>query len=145
VFFACEGLVAVFDERDDEEEYVVITPGDFKERAVGLGEMGSKMAKDERKWMRTEGQAMRQAANDMLETAKEAIHMGDPSDPAVQAYWARHRTNRTIKVSLSAGSDEAGYPELPKVDLGKFTGRTTDAGDPLETAGAILMRGLLLP
>lgn len=142
VFFACEGLVAIFDERTQDEEYIVITPTDFKARAEGLAVTGKLMAKEgDEKWMRSEGRGMLAAANDMIETVKEARRMGDPSDPLVQAYWARHRRNDTIRVQLSAGSDAAGYPELPDVSLGKLTGRTTDPGDPLETAGAILIDG----
>jgi len=135
VWFACEGLIAIYDERTHDEDYLVVTPTDFAARAKGLGEMGQKMAKGDQKWMRTEGQAMRAAANEMLESVKEARAMGDPSDPAVQAYWARHRSNSTVRISLSAGSDPEGYPDLPEVPLGKFTGRTAEPGESL--AGAV--------
>ncbi len=141
LFFACEGLVAMFDERTQDEEYIVITPADFKERAEGLAVTGKLMAKGDEKWMRSEGREMLAAADNMIETVKEARHMGDPSDPRVQAYWAKHRRNDTIHVTLSAGSDSSGYPELPDIPLGKFTGRATGPGDPLETAGAVLVGG----
>jgi cytochrome c1 len=141
VFFACEGLVAMLDERAQDEEYIVVTPTDFKARAEGLAVTGKLMAKGNEKWMRSDGREYLAAANDMIETVKEAQSMGDPSDPLVRAYWARHRRNDTIRVQLSPGSDVAGYPELPDIPLGKFTGQATDPGDPLETAGAILIDG----
>lgn len=141
VFFACEGLVAMFDERTQDEEYIVITPVEFEARAEGLAVTGRLMAKDDEKWMRSEGREMLAAADNMIETVREAQHMGDPSDPLVQAYWAKHRRNDTIHVQLSPGSDAAGYPELPDIPLGKFTRRAADPGEPLETAGAILIDG----
>jgi len=134
VFFACEGLIAMYDERNPEEEvYLVVTPGEFEERAHGLGTWANEMGKGDEKWMKQEARMGKQAANDMLETVKEARYMGDPSDPAVRAFWARHRRNSSIQISLSAGSNPEGYPELPDVDRGPNTGRTADPGEPLGT------------
>lgn len=133
VCFACEGLVAIHDDREDVDGYIVLRPSEFRERIVALVQFAKKMVKDDRKWMRQEGRQCLADCQAMMETIKEARDMGDPSDPAVQAYWSRHRTNRSISVSLSAGSDPAGYPELPKVDRGPRTGRTADPGDPFET------------
>ena len=139
VFFACEGLIAMLDERTHDEEYVVVTPDDFQKRAQGLADLGKPMAKDSQKWMRTDGRAMLAAANDMVTTVKEAEHMGDPSSPAVRAWWQKHRRNSTV--SFSEGSDPAGYPTLPEMPVGKFTGRTADAGAPADTAGGIIIGG----
>lgn len=139
VFFAVEGLVSLYDEREQEETYRVITPRDFQERAYGLAALATKMVKGPEKWMRSDGRASLLAARNMMATVREARDMGDPSDPAVQAYWAKHRRNRMIRVSLSAGSDVAGYPTLPQIPLGRDTGRRAAAGLPLaaaDTAGA---------
>jgi hypothetical protein len=126
VFFACEGLVAMLDEREANETYIVILPDDFKERAEALGVLGMKMAKDDRQWMRQDGRSLVNDVNGMLEAVKEAKYMGDPSDPVVQAYWTRHRSNSKIQIGLHAGTDHAGYPRLPDVALGPATGRTAE-------------------
>ena len=133
-FFACEGLVVIFDERVPErEDYIVVTPADFYNRAVGLNSMGKRMVKEQLPFMRAEGQQIVKAAANMVETIKEAKAMGDPSDPAVREYWARHR--RSNCVSFSPRSDPEGYPKLPDLPLGKFTGRTAEAGIPLDGGG----------
>jgi len=117
-FFACEGLVALCDERSGEEDYTVLLPSECVERANALDEFARKVKAGDSKWQREEARVMRKAAQDLETTAKEARHMGDPSDPAVQAYWAKHR-DRKSKVSFSQAT-------LPDVSLGKFTGRTAD-------------------
>jgi hypothetical protein len=124
VFFACEGLLAMYDERENkqEHEYCVITPAEALERVRALGQFAKQIAADDSPWMREEARLCEKAANDLSETIKEARFMGDPSDPAIQAYWTKHRRNATV--SLSAGSDAAGYPQLPSLPRGKFTGRT---------------------
>jgi hypothetical protein len=140
VFFACEGLVAMYDEREHDEDYIVVTPDEFRERSVGLARMAKKMAHGSQKWMRSDGRSMLQAAEDMLTTIREAKAMGDPSDPLVRAFWAKHRRNSTV--SLSAGTDAAGYPALPEIPLGNVTGRTTEAGvAPEAVAGGLLIGG----
>ena len=121
-FFACEGLIAIYDARDGE--YVVAAPDDFTYRADGLAAK-SRTARHESEmklWQRLEQRQTEQFANDARAASKEAKAMGDPSDPLVQAWWRLH--SRKTKVSLSAGTDKAGYPDLPIVDLGKFTGKT---------------------
>ena len=101
VFFACEGLIALLDEREKaqqaDEVYSIMTPSSFAERATALASFAKKVRASDAPWQRQEGRDMGRAALDMEETIKEARDMGDPSDPAVQAYWAKHRTNRVIK------------------------------------------------
>jgi len=126
--FAIEGLVAIIDERPtkNEGEYVVVTPSDLEERVRALqrtyrGETPAQLTT----WQRQEHYQRLQGSNNLMECIKEARDMGDPSDPAVQAYWARHRRNSTIRITgISAGSDRAGYPDLPNLPRGKKTGRT---------------------
>lgn len=125
--FACEGLICVIDERpgQTEGEYCVLTPADLEERVKALNKMyrGQTRA-DLTKWQQQEHDQRVRGSQNCMETIKEARHMGDPSDPAVQAFWARHRRSSTVKISFSPGCDPAGYPELPVVPLGKKTGRT---------------------
>ncbi len=125
--FACEGLVCIVDERptENEGEFVVVTPSDLEERVNALnrtyrGETRSQLTP----WQRQEHDERVAGSNELLECIREARFMGDPSDPAVQAFWAKHRRNSTIRISLSAGSDAAGYPDLPHLPKGKNTGRT---------------------
>ena len=103
VFFACEGLIALFDEREKaqatDDVYTIMTPASFAERATALASFAKKVRASDAPWQRQEGREMGRAALDMEETIKEARDMGDPSDPAVQAYWERHRTNRVVKFS----------------------------------------------
>lgn len=103
VFFACEGLIALLDERDKAQDaddvYSIMTPHSFAERATALASFAKKVRASDAPWQRQEGKEMGRAALDMEETIKEARDMGDPSDPAVQAYWERHRTNRVVKFS----------------------------------------------
>lgn len=135
IFFACEGLVVIRDEREDkqDDDYIVEKPDDFEKRARGLGGFASKCKAADPAWLRAEGELCERAANDMLETCKEARDMGDPSNPAVQAFWARHRRSNTVRVGLHAGTDREGYPELPGVDRGPMTGRTAEPGQTVDT------------
>ena len=122
VWFACEGFIALYDERTAEEQYEVITTNDFEYRAKQLAVLAKKMKVDQRKWMRQEGKEILRDCEGMLDSVREARAMGDPTDPAVQAFWAKHRRRSTV--SLSPGADAAGYPELPGVARGPLTGRT---------------------
>lgn len=137
VFFACEGLVVLRDEREHRQDadYETLTPTDFERRANGLGVFASKCKAADPPWLREEGRLCEKAANEMLETVTEARNMGDPSDPAVQSFWARHR-GRKSTVSLRAGTDAAGYPDLPGVDRGPRTGRTAEPGQQMDTTVA---------
>jgi hypothetical protein len=141
VFFACEGLIALHDERETSQEegdtYTVITPDDFEYRAQALGEFGKKAKASDKPWQRQEGNEMKKAAQDMLETVKEARDMGDPSDPAVQAWWARHRRNDRVAFSFERGKPDKSLDQMNR-DAPK-TGRTaqhTLDGDDLDRLAA---------
>jgi hypothetical protein len=125
-FFACEGLIVLHDERLPQEDYNVILPDDFTTRAVELGNLARRcMATNSQKSLREEGKIYLEGAQAMVDTAKEAKDMGDPSDPQVRAFWERHR-NKKSRVSLSAGSNPEGYPEFSELPRGKNTGRTAE-------------------
>lgn len=124
-FFACEGLIALYDERHPQEDYNVILPADFERRATELARFGKEcLATDSAKSLREVGRECVAGANDMVAAVKEARFMGDPSDPAVQAFWALHKPGSKSTISLRAGCDAAGYPDLPEVSRGKLTGKT---------------------
>ncbi len=125
VIFACEGLICIIDERPHlEGECTIVTPSDMEVRitAADTPYRGQKRI-DLPKWQRQEWDEIKRGCQDLTECIKEARGMGDPSDPAVQAWWSRHRRNSTIR-GVSAGNDPAGYPALPIVPLGRITGRT---------------------
>lgn len=126
--FACEGLVAVCDERPQYEgEFTVVTPSDMEERINAEARRYRNKTRSElSKWQRQEYDEIISGCQNVKECVKEARAMGDPSDPAVQAWWARHRRSSTIRISLSPGNDAKGYPDLPIVPLGKRTGRTAN-------------------
>lgn len=129
--FACEGLICIIDERPGktEGEYTIITPADLEERVTAINKKyRGKGRMDIPKWKRPEHDQQLQGSQNCVECIKEARAMGDPSDPAVQLFWATHRRSSTVRVKFSAGADPAGYPPLPPVSLGKVTGRTTDIG-----------------
>lgn len=111
VWYACEGLIALHDEGDAQETFRVMTPSEFKERGKAIENFAKKVPRTgATAWQRQESQEMLKAAALMDESIKEATEMGDPSDPKVQAFWARHRRNSTI--SMSAGcSYEHGLPK----------------------------------
>ena len=141
VVFACEGLLAVVDERPgkSEGEYTVVTPSDMEERVRALNRTYRGITRSQ---LDTRGREQydkqTSGSQNLMECIKEARAMGDPSDPAVQAWWSRHRRSSTVKINFSPGCDPAGYPTLPKVDLGKRTGRTAaidgEAAVPSNTA-----------
>ena len=87
VFFACEGLIALFDEREKaqatDDVYTIMTPASFAERATALASFAKKVRASDAPWQRQEGREMGRAALDMEETIKEACDLGDPVDPAV--------------------------------------------------------------
>lgn len=116
--FACEGLVVIIDERPGktEGEYTVVTPRDLQMRVFAINRTYRGQGRmDMPKWQRLEYDQQRAGSQNCMEAIKEAKFMGDPSDPAVQAFWAKHRRN--TKISFSASVDAAGYigklPEVP--------------------------------
>lgn len=124
VFFACEGLIALHDERETafekDAEYEVIMPDDFEYRAKGLAAFARKAKASHKPWQRQEAKEMKKAAEDMMETVKEAKAMGDPSDPEVQAFWARHRRSNRVAFNYTQGK--------PKKTLDQYNKEAPDTG-----------------
>ena len=135
--FACEGLVCIVDERPgaDEGEFTAITPAEAQERIVALNEKyRGKGRMDIPESHRQRYDTRTQGSQNCMECIKEARDMGDPSDPAVRAFWAKHRRTSSVRVTFSPGSDPAGYPVLPPLPLGVVTGRTAPAVGPVAPA-----------
>jgi len=118
-FFACEGLVVIVDERPsridqanvtvEEGDCVVLTPKDFKARLKAITRTyRNKNYSEMLKWQGSERKAYHLQAREGYETIREAQDMGDPSDPVVQAYWAKHRGKSYVTFSSS--------PDLAKIE-----------------------------
>lgn len=133
--FACEGLIAIIDERPKHHgECNVVTPDELRERINSIARPYRMTTRaDMTRWQQQRHDAIIRGCQDADEAIKEAKAMGDPSDPKVQEWWRKHRRNSTIRISLSAGSSPAGYPEFPELPLGKYTGRTAEASGTLPT------------
>jgi hypothetical protein len=132
-------LIAIYDERAPADGYHVVTPLEFWHRACALSENARSMRVDAMPWVRQEGRELMGSVNDMAAAVREARDMGDPSDPAVQAFWARHNRSNSAMVG-GPFTDAAGYPSLPSLSQGKFTGRTAPQGDTVVAAGAVALR-----
>jgi hypothetical protein len=101
-FFACEGLICIIDERPsrtiqngkyvEEGDCQVLTPKDFEKRIKAITRLyRNKNYSEMLKWQGLERKKYHLQAREGYEAVKEAREMGDPSDPAVQAYWAKHK------------------------------------------------------
>lgn len=94
-FWAESGVVIVVDDRDGSRN--AVSPTSWHERALAIGREASRAQYYKEKI------AMRTVANDMIRCAQEAVDMGDPTDPKVIEYQARHRSRNSIQV-----------PKMPK-------------------------------
>lgn len=120
-FFACEGLICIVDERAtridqsgkavEEGDCKVLTPKDFLVRVKAFMRTYRNMKLREmpagQKHFFTQYQA---GAVGGMEAINEAKEMGDPSDPAVQAYWARHRGKPYV--SMCSLPDVSNLPKV---------------------------------
>jgi hypothetical protein len=132
VFWACEGLVVCQDERpgkDGKGTWQADPPATLEQRVKALGAGLRKVrganyyaGSTQRSWIRQDATELERALNSLLDVIKEARNMGDPTDPAVQAFWQRHRRSGTI--TLSSRQKRSPVEDLPDLDLGPVTGRT---------------------
>lgn len=98
--FAYEGMVVFLDDTGDID---FLSPQDAVIRAVAvyneLGFRGRNRA-EEPKWRQQEWDEIVAGCREVIQAAKEAKAMGDPTDPLVQAYYTRHaRKTRTGPIS----------------------------------------------
>ena len=149
-FFVQQGLIVCEDNRDvpgGRGSRTTMTPSQLVERIGHLGHMLQRLRGCEQSNIeRDENPRLLRRFNDLEELAQIAHDMGDPSDPEYQAFRRKHRPGHKAKVSLRAGSDAAGYPALPAMQLGRFTGRTAEPDRVLASggAGANLSGGIVL-
>lgn len=127
--FACEGQIVMYDERPDQEKtYTVLTPATMEERVKALSRPYRGQGRmDIPAWKRQEYDEEQRGYQNCVEVIKEARAMGDPSDPAVQAFWARHRRSSTVKMNfgpLDSSADAAKLP--PLTSSGILRGRGAD-------------------
>lgn len=125
-FFACEGLIAVHDEREKSQMtgdiYNVVTPDEFEDRANQLYRMARKATYADKPWIVQEAHEMKKGCREMKEAVKEAREMGDPNDPEVQAFWAKHRRNNRISLNYEHGAPDKSLDEMNRA--APQTGRT---------------------
>lgn len=124
-FYAKNGCVCLHDE--DDGSFFVLTVKEFLERAAALSDEAKRLRElmatnQDRKWMVQDRLELQQAIDNMVECCKEAKNQGDRSEPAVAAWFSRHRPTRRSKISLaSAANFKTALPgPLPRgVDTGK--------------------------
>jgi len=137
VLFAINGLICIIDERPGikEGEHTMLTCKDLEERvrAMNIAYRGQTRVDQPRRNQELYDIRLR-GSQDCMECIKEAKAQGDPNEPKVQAYWRRHKSNFRTIVSFSKAADPENYPELPPLDLGSITGRTSDVDANLMTA-----------
>ena len=105
LYGAAGGLVRIYDERDGSQS--VCDPNEFSLRAEALGLEAARCVYP------SERQELEDAANEMEKAAAEAVAQGNPLDPAVQAYHARHRSKCGSSVLVGAGTAALTGPKLP--------------------------------
>lgn len=144
VFWACEGLVVCQDERpgpNGKGDYRVLLPTVLEERVKAMAHASARNRDGYPGWQKIEHRKKLSDLQGVFDCIKEARAMGDPSDPAVEAFWARHRPGAKSTVSMSGT-----YPELPPLPRGKPTGKTAsptatltaqDASSPLHDYAAL--------
>lgn len=123
--FACEGLICIIDERPGPQygDVTMVTPAELQERLVAINRLYRNQTRAQRPVFQREAMDReRRGTEACLECIREAKEMGDPSDPRVQAYWARHRRRSSV---LLGGSDLSGYPRLPDIVSGKHVWNPT--------------------
>jgi hypothetical protein len=122
------------DERESSQEegdmFEILLPDEFLLRCNELARLATKMRKSDVAWQRQEGREMLNDCQGMQATVQEAKDMGDPSDPAVQAYWAKHRTRSTVAFSFESGKPKKSLDQMNRD--APDTGRTGhEGGEPM--------------
>lgn len=132
VFWACEGLVVCQDERPGRAgkgHYQVFRPVVLQERVDALVAQQQRFRERATapNWQKQESRKNLAQLQDIQDCITDAKRMGDPSDPAVQAFWMKHRPGSKSTVSLSSPRkakalyDDANLPDI--MGLGEDTGR----------------------
>ena len=129
-FYACEGLIICIDDRDTEEgrgDFSTITPKDLEDRIEILGAADTRIRDSLTNVERQERGDRIRKLQELKDVVREAKGMGDPSDPAVQAFWRLHQPGSKSRVTLRQSLRDRGHPDMGTMPQGPFTGRTAEA------------------
>jgi hypothetical protein len=96
LFGAAGGLVRIFDERNGTT--ASCDPVEFLMRAEALGLEAARCV------FPSERTELENAANEMEQAAADAAAQGNPLDPKVQAYHARHRQKNMVLVGAGSAA-----------------------------------------
>jgi hypothetical protein len=125
-FYAKNGFVCLHDEQTGE--FFVLSRKEFLQRAQAISEEARRlrtMAAEnpmQAPWMAADRMDLQRAIENMIEVTKEAQEQGDRDDPAVDAWFRRHRPGRKSKISMASGANFA--TSLPgALPIGKDTGK----------------------
>ena len=125
-FYAKNGFVCLHDEATGE--FFVLTRKEFLQRAAALSDEAKRLRHMSAEhpstaaWLTADRVELQKAIDSMLECTKEAKEQGDRDDPAVDAWFTRHRPGRKSKMSMSNGANfKSALPGA--LSLGKDTGR----------------------
>jgi hypothetical protein len=125
-FYAQNGFICLHDEATGE--FYVLTRKEFLQRAQAISDEAKRLRTmaaanpGQALWMSADRMDLQQAIDNMVACTKEAKEQGDRDDPAVDAWFMRHRPGRKSKISMASGANfKTALPgALP---LGKDTGR----------------------
>lgn len=125
-FYAQNGFICLHDE--ETGEFYVLTRKEFLERAQALSEEAARLRQvaaeqpNNAAWLSADRADLIQAVENMVECTKDAKEQGDRTDPAVDAWFVKHRPNRKSRVSLNSGANFK--TSLPgNLPLGPDTGK----------------------
>lgn len=134
-FYAQNGFVCMHDE--ETGEFYVLTRKEFLQRASAISDEAKRLrhmaAENPGKalWLSADRAELQQAIDDMIACTQEAKEQGDRDDPAVDAWFMRHRPGRKSKISLAGAANfTTGLPGvLPRgKDTGKYVTPDFSAG-----------------
>lgn len=125
-FYAKNGFICMHDE--DDGSFIVLTRREFLERASALSDESARLRHmaaqypAKAAWLSADRADIQFGIDQMVECTKEAKEQGDRTDPAVDAWFLKHRPARRSKVSLASGVNFA--TQAPGVlPLGNDTGK----------------------
>ena len=103
-FYAKNGFICLHDE--ETGEFFVLTRREFLLRAQALAEEAKHMRymsadAPGTKWLMSERIELQNAVDDMIACTQEAKEQGDRDDPAVDAWFRRHRPHKRSKISMA--------------------------------------------
>lgn len=147
-FYAQNGCICMHDEEDGS--FSVLTCEEFKTRAAAVNDQVKvlvRLATDtpSQKSLAEERDRLQRAVADMIECYWEAKEQGDHFDPAVMAWFCRHRPWARGRVSMNRSADFATPKPSATLPVGRFTGRTTDVPSRSVTVPHERRRQLILP